>query len=298
MFSERLENLIKATLQDGILSEQEKATLIKRAQAEGEDIAEVDIYIQSLLQARQQELDKIKKKEKQEQEKIELEEQKTRDALMRKCPVCGEIITGISNVCPHCKHVLVTNTLDKASEDKVKTLMQRISNASTHLQWYGAELKANTEYHYIDGFDYMELEREGDKELGIHEYLPEYDSRKYYWIERFDYYFSDMNELETFYGELPTVKNFIHNQKVNEIKLLDNTIQREFRHGNSETAKSLISTLSAAYLDVPEAQIIYSNYQKQLEKQAADDAKNGKFLLIYFIVAIVVLVLGLVLESL
>ena len=56
MFSERLDMLIQSSLQDGILTDQEKAAIIKRAKAEGEDIDEVEIYIDSLLQKRQKEL--------------------------------------------------------------------------------------------------------------------------------------------------------------------------------------------------------------------------------------------------
>lgn len=54
MFSPEMENLIEATLQDGILTDQEKNVLIKRAQKEGIDIDELDVYIQSLLQKRHQ----------------------------------------------------------------------------------------------------------------------------------------------------------------------------------------------------------------------------------------------------
>ena len=56
MFSERLDMLIQSSLQDGILTDQERAAIIKRAKAEGEDIDEVEIYIDSLLQKRQKEL--------------------------------------------------------------------------------------------------------------------------------------------------------------------------------------------------------------------------------------------------
>ena len=56
MFSERLDKLIQSSLQDGILTDQEKAVILKRAKAEGEDIDEVEIYIDSLLQKRQKEL--------------------------------------------------------------------------------------------------------------------------------------------------------------------------------------------------------------------------------------------------
>ena len=48
MFSQELENLIQATLEDGVLEEFEKAALVKRAQAEGVDLAELEIYINSV----------------------------------------------------------------------------------------------------------------------------------------------------------------------------------------------------------------------------------------------------------
>ena len=50
MFSERLEFLIHNAVEDGQVTEKESAAIIRRAQAEGEDLDEVDIYIQSLLQ--------------------------------------------------------------------------------------------------------------------------------------------------------------------------------------------------------------------------------------------------------
>lgn len=52
MFSERLEFLIHNAVEDGQVTEKERAVIIRRAQAEGEgeDIDEVEIYIDSLLQ--------------------------------------------------------------------------------------------------------------------------------------------------------------------------------------------------------------------------------------------------------
>ena len=49
LFSERLEALISSALQDGILSDQEKAVLKKRAEKEGEDWDEVEMIINSRL---------------------------------------------------------------------------------------------------------------------------------------------------------------------------------------------------------------------------------------------------------
>ena len=53
MFSERLEFLIHNAVEDGQVTEKERAAIIRRAQAEGEDLDEVDIYIQSLLQKKE-----------------------------------------------------------------------------------------------------------------------------------------------------------------------------------------------------------------------------------------------------
>lgn len=61
MFSPELENLIQATLEDGMLEDYEKAALVKRAQAEGADLTELEIYINSILQKRKREADKEKK---------------------------------------------------------------------------------------------------------------------------------------------------------------------------------------------------------------------------------------------
>ena len=93
MFSERLENLIKAALQDGKLTEQEKASIIKRAKAEKEDIDEVMIYIDSLLQKRQMEL-----KEKKEAEYQELEK-KEKEAIGPICPKCGKQVPPLTLKC-------------------------------------------------------------------------------------------------------------------------------------------------------------------------------------------------------
>ncbi|MGM9734391.1 MAG: hypothetical protein ACI3YT_09790, partial [Prevotella sp.] len=63
MFSKELENLINASLEDGVLEEYEKAAIVKRAQAEGVDLTELEIYINSILQRRKRELNEKKEEE-------------------------------------------------------------------------------------------------------------------------------------------------------------------------------------------------------------------------------------------
>jgi len=93
MFSQELENLIQATLEDGVLEENEKAALVKRAEREGVDIAELEIYINSLLQKRQRELNEKKNTldEKYEKEK--------KEAFGRKCPNCGAQVPPLTLKC-------------------------------------------------------------------------------------------------------------------------------------------------------------------------------------------------------
>ena len=119
MFSPELENLIQATLEDGILEVKEEAALIKRAQAEGVDIAELEIYINSILQKRKREADKEKNAK---QEQIA---QKKKEAL-RKCPNCGESIPVMAISCPKCGYELS----DQKAVSSVQILADKIEKIS------------------------------------------------------------------------------------------------------------------------------------------------------------------------
>ena len=93
MFSKELENLIHATLEDGVLEEYEKAALVKRAQSEGADLTELEIYINSLLQKRARELENVKNTERKNAEK------EKREAFGRKCPNCGAQVPPLTVKC-------------------------------------------------------------------------------------------------------------------------------------------------------------------------------------------------------
>lgn len=93
MFSEQLENLIKATLEDGMLEEYEKQALIKRAKAEDVDLTELEIYINSLLQKRSRELAL------EQTERAQLLAKKKQEAFGRVCPNCGKQISPLTLKC-------------------------------------------------------------------------------------------------------------------------------------------------------------------------------------------------------
>lgn len=93
MFSEELNKLIHASLEDGVLEEHEKNALIKRATAEGVDLVELEIYVNSILQRRQRELN---------DQKIATRaalEQKKNEAFGKTCPQCGKQIESMTLRC-------------------------------------------------------------------------------------------------------------------------------------------------------------------------------------------------------
>lgn len=93
MFSKELENLIQATLEDGILEDYEKVALQKRALAEGVDLTELEIYINSIMQKRKRELENQKKAEYEA-----LEKQKKQD-FGKVCPACGKQVPSLALNC-------------------------------------------------------------------------------------------------------------------------------------------------------------------------------------------------------
>ncbi len=93
MFSKELENLIQATLEDGKLEDNEKAALVKRAQAEGVDLTELEIYINSILQKRKRELDAKKEAE------FEAIEKKKKEDFGKVCPACGKQVPSLALNC-------------------------------------------------------------------------------------------------------------------------------------------------------------------------------------------------------
>lgn len=116
MFSKELENLIQATLEDGILEEYEKAALVKRAQAEGVDLAELEIYINSLLQKRQREL------EKEKSARMEKHAKEKREAFGRTCPSCGKQVPSMTLRC-ECGYEFTT----EKRTSSVEALMEKIN---------------------------------------------------------------------------------------------------------------------------------------------------------------------------
>lgn len=161
MFSERMEALIKATLADGVLTDQEKKALVNRAEKEGVDLNELEIYIQSILQERQQELEKKSREARAQQEEADLESEKLRSKTLRECPKCGTRIPHLANACPNCGYIIDKTELD----EKLTILKSSIDRLTYQLASYleGGEL-----YYMPLGKMYFKIP------ISIYELAPQY----------------------------------------------------------------------------------------------------------------------------
>ena len=115
MFSKELENLIQATIADGILTEKEKAALVKRAQNEGVDLDELEIYIDSLMQQRAQE------------SYVQIGKETVAHEKLRKgnvCPHCNTPIPPMTKICPECGRAVNANetSADKELQEMVNKI--------------------------------------------------------------------------------------------------------------------------------------------------------------------------------
>lgn len=126
MFSKELENLINATLEDGVLEEYEKAALVKRAQAEGVDLTELEIYINSILQRRKRERTKA------EEARQEIMDKKKKEAYGRVCPNCGKQVNSMTLKCD-CGYEFTNNAV-RSSVQILADKIEKITNEASKIR--------------------------------------------------------------------------------------------------------------------------------------------------------------------
>ena len=93
MYNEKIEQLIKAALTDGVLTEKEKQILFKRAQEQGIDLDEFEMVLDARLV-------EFQKMEKEKTGKSAPKSNKFGD--VRKCPVCGALVPALAVSCVEC----------------------------------------------------------------------------------------------------------------------------------------------------------------------------------------------------
>lgn len=119
MYSKELEELIDASIADGVITDQEQAVLIRRAQQEGVDPNELAVVVNGRL-------------EKIRLQKTEAKEKKRADSqvgAVLKCSHCGAQVTRMMGKCPECGHVFTNVKAGKT----VSQLSEKMSSKSGFL---------------------------------------------------------------------------------------------------------------------------------------------------------------------
>jgi len=118
IYSNQLEKLIEIALADGELSEKEKQILFKKAEAEGIDLDEFEMVLDS----------KLYEKNKNKIQEIPVAAPKSdKFGDVKKCPSCGAIIQSFQTKCTDCGHE-ISNIGANVSIQKLFVLLNEVEN--------------------------------------------------------------------------------------------------------------------------------------------------------------------------
>lgn len=264
MFSERLENLIRAALQDGVLTDQEKASIVKRAQIEGEDIDEVEIYIQSLMQKRQQELNKKNKEANNVQAKETQNQEKERAKTLRKCPKCGEYVPHLTNICPACGFII-----DKSDkDDKIVLIKSMLKEClDSRLVLFGDEIRYDRKW--------KDITRE---QFGMFPNCYDSPEKRKSGLVHVRYNVKGIIEEASLYKDNEEISSLINQFPVKEAGVYCKSALsclKKPKKKDLEKAKTFLSVLKDKYSDIATQEII-SLEEKVCETEAYLNSFEGK----------------------
>lgn len=111
-----IENLIEMALADGEVTEKERAIILRKAEALGEDKDEVEMVLDGkiALMLKEQNATQLQSKPKS-----------NKDGDIKKCPACGAPSTSFATKCPDCGHEF-RNTKAASSVEKLYEELQKI----------------------------------------------------------------------------------------------------------------------------------------------------------------------------
>lgn len=121
MYNEKIEQLIKAALADGVLTEKEKQVLFKNAQAAGIDLDEFEMVLDARLV-------ELQKEEKERAAKSAPKSDKFGD--VRKCPACGALVPALAVSCAECGYEFTGVGASSSSQTLAKQISQIQENAT------------------------------------------------------------------------------------------------------------------------------------------------------------------------
>ena len=123
MYSEELEQLIKAALTDGVLTEKERQILFKRAKAEGVDLDEFEMILNARVYEIERSSAAVKTSKTNESNTAAYKSSKHGD--LKKCPACGAVIESGIAVCETCGYAF-TEAFSTASREKLYDALLKI----------------------------------------------------------------------------------------------------------------------------------------------------------------------------
>ena len=99
LIPEELEQLIQEYLTDGVLSDKERAVILKKAEGMGLDRDEVDLYLDAQVQKIDQATDAAVRKQRG-----------------KTCPYCGKSVPQLVDKCPHCGEDITAEASEELQE--------------------------------------------------------------------------------------------------------------------------------------------------------------------------------------
>ena len=99
LIPEELNALIQQYLTDGVLTDKERAVILKKAEGMGLDRDEIDLYLDAEVQKIDQQTDAVVRKQKG-----------------KTCPYCGGSVPQLTDKCPHCGENITAQASEELQE--------------------------------------------------------------------------------------------------------------------------------------------------------------------------------------
>jgi len=115
-----IENLIEMSLADGVVTEKERAIIIRKAEALGEDKDEIEMILDGKIALMEKEQNKIQQTTSSNSNKV---------GKIKKCPSCGAPVSSFANKCSDCDHEFRYEALENLTSN-VRGSVNKVSEIS------------------------------------------------------------------------------------------------------------------------------------------------------------------------
>ena len=144
MLTPELEQLIKYALEDGVLTDKERSVLMRKAQAAGADLDEIEMILDAKLHEVQKAAAAVAPKS-----------NSNKHGEVRKCPACGAMVSALSTRCSECGFEFNNVEANKSANtlfEKLQALeMEKARELAKHEESKNKQLMALSEHHNSGG---------------------------------------------------------------------------------------------------------------------------------------------------